>query len=403
MCCLVAYIVRGKLLQILYMQKIGILLPRSTYYSSIGFDLFEGLQSGLQHLKRNDTTVVCDNIGFGTDQQQCYRIAESMLLQDGVSVVFAYISHKTAQLLRPLFLASNKVLIVLDSGANLPHEWPESSNTLFHSLHNSLGSWLSAGEATEQGHNKAAMVTGYYDGGYLHTYATYLGFTAGGGNIAYNHATGYTRTDFSMEKLKHWFSEQSETCLLSPFSGDFVQWYFEELNLHFSSLYPEVFMPPFGMEEMMLSETRFPDHNIQGIAAWYKNNPRKENQEFCTALTQKGKTPNLFSLLGWEASILGIKAIDLMAENNHNGKEVCGQLLNYSFESPRGHVFFHAPTKTTLSSMYQSVIKPDNTEHCALKIIRELPTELILDTYENMVNTPLENAISGWHNSYTCI
>ena len=34
------------------MQKIGILLPRSTYYQTISFDIFQGLQSGLENLEK---------------------------------------------------------------------------------------------------------------------------------------------------------------------------------------------------------------------------------------------------------------------------------------------------------------------------------------------------------------
>ena len=106
------------------MQTIGILLPRSTYYQTIGFDLFEGLRSGLRHLGRSDIKIITENIGFGAEKQQCYRSAEKLLLEENVSVVIAYIGHRTAQLLRPLFLAANKMLIVLDAGANLPNEWP---------------------------------------------------------------------------------------------------------------------------------------------------------------------------------------------------------------------------------------------------------------------------------------
>ena len=121
------------------MQTIGLLLPRSTFYETIGFDLYEGLRSGLLQLGRDDIKIKTENIGFGADKQQCYRSAEKLLLEDNASIVIAYIGHKTAQLLRPLFLAANKILIVLDSGAHLSQEYSSSPNIIYHSLHNALG------------------------------------------------------------------------------------------------------------------------------------------------------------------------------------------------------------------------------------------------------------------------
>src|SRR3989338_2192712 len=98
------------------MPKIGVLLPRSSYY---------------------------EIIGFGADKNSVYRAAERILLDENIAVVFAYLTQRSAQLLRPLFMAANRLLIVLDAGANLPQEWPTTPNILYHSLHNSLGAWLS--------------------------------------------------------------------------------------------------------------------------------------------------------------------------------------------------------------------------------------------------------------------
>lgn len=385
------------------MSKIGILLPRSTYYSSIGFDLFEGLKTGLKKAGRDDICLISDNIGFGTDQQQCYQIAERFLMQENISVVLAYVSHRVAQLLRPLFLAANKILIVLDSGANLPHEWPESTNTVFHSLHNSLGSWIISEIACKQGYRKGAVVTGYYDGGYLQTHALYRGFTETGGEIVYNHATGYVRNQFSMESLQNWFVSQPDTCFLSTFSGDFVQWYFEELALHFKTTRPEVYLPPYALEETMLQQTPFPEHAIQGVAAWYQDNNSPENRLFINSMNEIGRKANIFSLLGWEAATLGSQASDLMEVYLQNGQEACRELLEFTFAGPRGDVFFHVPTRTSQAPLYHVNLKPDAKGNCSLHVMQKIPRNQTMDCYEKMVETPLENAVSGWHNSYTCI
>ena len=279
------------------MQTIGIVLPRSTYYETIGFDLYEGLRSGLKNLGRNDIKIVSENIGFGADKQQCYRSAERLLLEENADLVIAYIEHRTAQLLRPLFLAANKMLIVLDAGTNLPHEWSACPNIFYHSLHNALGAWHIAKDAVANGHKNAGMVTGYYDGGYLHTYSISKSFEIAGGTICFNHATGYKDIDFTMESLKLHLEQYPDSALLSLFSGDFVQWYFEGIKNLFENKNIPIYLPPFAFEETMLSQAVYPSNNIKGIAAWSKNINSEANLNFIDTITETGRTPNLFSLL----------------------------------------------------------------------------------------------------------
>src|SRR5690606_27025170 len=122
-------------------MNIGLLLPRSTYYSSISFDLFNGIKARISPEKHPEIKIFTENIGFGAEKQMVYRAAEQLIMQHDVELVFAYIGHSVAQLLRPLFLATNRMLIVLDAGAHLPHEWPSSENIVYHSLNNAIGAY----------------------------------------------------------------------------------------------------------------------------------------------------------------------------------------------------------------------------------------------------------------------
>jgi branched-chain amino acid transport system substrate-binding protein len=183
------------------MIKIGVLLPRSSFHTSINIDIFEGLKEGFKYFKKDHFKVVSENIGFGTDKQICYRAAEKLLLEEDAEVVLAYIGHRTAELLKPLFLSVNKLLIVLDAGANMPNEYPTCPNIIFLSLHNALGARLTAKLATEKKLVKGAMITGYYDGGYLQTFSISESFTDFEGKIVFNHATGHSKQDFSVQIL----------------------------------------------------------------------------------------------------------------------------------------------------------------------------------------------------------
>jgi branched-chain amino acid transport system substrate-binding protein len=383
------------------MQTIGILLARSTYYQTISFDLYEGLRSGLKQLGRNDIKIVTENIGFGADKQQCYRSAEKLLLDDNASVVIAYIGHRMAQLLRPLFLAANKMLIVLDAGANLPHEWPTCPNIFYHSLHNALGASLAAKQATDDGYKSAGMVTGYYDGGYLHTYSVSKGFEETGGKIAFNHATGYKSEDFSIEPLKEYLNQNPNSALLSIFSGDYVQWYFEKIKNSFEGENLPVYLPPFGFEETMLAEAIYPGNNIKGIAAWSKKIKSDENTVFIEALSATGRTANLFSLLSWESATIALKVLDLIGEHKNNISQIATALQSFTFESPRGGIYFDSKTNTSISPLYNAIIVSDNEGKCEMEILGESID--VYGHYEKLTNQDLNNSTSAWYNSYVCI
>lgn len=382
------------------MQTIGILLPRSTFYQSIGFDLHEGLRSGIKQTGRENIRIVTENIGFGADKQQCYRSTERLLLEENASLIIAYIGHRTAELLKPLFLATNKILIVLDAGANMPTEWPTCPNIFYHSLHNTLGAWLTAKKAIKDGYTNGGMVTGYYDAGYLHTYSISKSFENAGGKICFNHATGYKETDFTMKPLREHLENNSNSALLSLFSGDFVQWYFDEIKKEFHEKNIPIYLTPFGFEETMLENAVYSSNAIKGIASWSKKIESSQNKLFIETIESTGKTPNIFSLLGWESAIIALKVLGLTAKNNNKVTQIASELHTFEFEGPRGKIFFDAKTNNSICPLYEASII-ENKGMCEVEIGPEIKN--IKEEFEEMCRLPLENNISAWYNSYTCI
>lgn len=383
------------------MKKIGILLPKSTYYATIGFDIFEGIKTKLQQIHGSEIKIITENIGFGADKQQCYRSAERLLLDENVDIIVAYIGHRTAQLLRPLFLAANKILVVLDSGANLPQEWSVCPNIVYLSLHNALGASLTAQLAVDKGHTVGGLVTGYYDGGYLHTYSISKSFEIAGGSIGFNHATGYKEEDFTMQPLMEHLENYPNAALLTLFSGDFIQWYFAKIKNSMLEKKASIFLSPFGLEESMLEDADFPGGNVQGIAAWSKKIENVENATFIKSLESVGKTPNLFSLLGWEAATFVSKILSLLEHNNNNIGNTISDLDSYSFESPRGNITFLAKYNYTVAPLYEVNMVANDTGNCAIEIVNTI--ENTSDAFEKLFGLDIGETNSAWYNSYVCI
>jgi len=383
------------------MQTIGILLPRSTYYETIGFEIFNGLKAGLQKIGNEEVRVVTENIGFGADKQQCYRSAEKLLLEENASIVIAYIGQRGAQLLRPLFLSMNRLLIVLDAGANLPHEADYCPNIVYHSFHNSVGSWLSSKMAITDGLKDGGMVTGYYDGGYLHTVALTEGFVRNGGNICFNLATGFKPETFSMDDLQTHLQNYPGSALLTLFSGDFVQWFFKDLKRVFGEESQPIYLSPFGLEEGMLAEAPFPGEHTKGIAAWSVTLDSLENQEFITAIESfTDKTPTIFALMGWESALLVDHLLKMQMEQGT--KKITPEILNrISFKSPRGQVSFYEKLNTTYAPMYRATVIPTDNNMCQLRI--EETIEDIVPLLDEISGIHMNNVETAWYNSYVCI
>lgn len=382
------------------MQKIGILLPRSTYYDTISFDIYEGFRSGLENIGKQDIKIITENIGFGADKQQCYRSTEKLLLEENVSLVIAFIGHRTAELLRPLFLAANKILIVLDAGANLPNEWPSCPNIFYHSLHNALGARLSAKKAINDNFKEGALITGYYDGGYLHTYSISKSFEDFNGKIVFNHATGYKTEDFTMEPLISHLNNYPSTALLSLFSGDFVQWYFKEIKDRFRKQNLPIYLTPFGLEETMLENAVFPSESVSGVISWSKKIENNENKVFIETINSSGRKPNLFSLISWEASSIVIKTLELISEHKNNISKIASELQRFTFNSPRGEIYIDAKTNTTISNLYEATLI-ENNGMCEIKLEKKVND--VKEEFENLCRLSMNNVNSAWYNSYTCI
>jgi len=383
------------------MHTIGILLPRSTFYDTMSYDLFQGLKAGIRSMGNDNIRITTENIGFGADKQQCYRGAEKLLLEENASVVIAYIGHRTAQLLRPLFLAANRLLIVLDAGASLPQEWPSCPSIFYLSLQNALGAWLAGTMAVEEGHLAGGMVTGYYDGGYLHTYSISKSFEQAGGTIRFNHATGYTDDDFSMKPLTAHLEENPESALLSLFSGDFLQWYFREVKENLIPNTAPIYLSPFGMDENVLEVSDFPNNKVRGIAAWSKTIKTQPNQNFCVAMEEASRTPNLFSLLGWESAIVASTALSLADSTKNNISEMAEALHDFTFESPRGTISFDPKTNTSIAPLYKASVASSLQGKCILQI--EEMVSNTKESFQSMAGEDLNGAYSSWYNSYTCI
>ncbi len=105
-------------------MNIGILFPRSNTYPLIGSDFLEGFKTYIkQEGLDKEITINAESIGFGGSEKEVYAKAEKLLMMDDVDILIGFIDEKILELIKPLVLASGKLMMVVNAGANHPLNW----------------------------------------------------------------------------------------------------------------------------------------------------------------------------------------------------------------------------------------------------------------------------------------
>jgi branched-chain amino acid transport system substrate-binding protein len=234
----------------------------------------------------------------------------------------------------------------------------------------------------------------------LHTYALVNGFMQGGGEMAFNHVTGYTQQDFTMAPLPGYLSSHPDTCLLSLFSGDFCEWYFRGIREYFPENAPPVYLAPFSLEETMLARAVFPGSSVKGVATWSKQLDNAQNKAFCKAMEDAGREASLFSLLGWEGAALCVIALEAVKVHKNDVAAASEEIKAATFHTPRGLVQFHQASNQSFGPMYEVKLEQNEKGFCRLHITGEVNN--VNEALDFLSTSDLEQNMSGWYNSYAC-
>lgn len=366
--------------------KIGLLLPRSTDYPAMGFDILHGLRSFLDS-NNIDNTIVSENIGFGEDNALNYAKAEKLLLQDNADVLVTYCNSSNAEALYQLAEASGKKFIFLDAGMQLPHA--EASTSCYHISLQGIHACRLSGYMAGSGNRKVLMATSFYEGGYRGPWCYDRGLSEAGGSVCGNYVSAYKTADFTLEPYIGMMHQSGASSVAACFSSYLAELFFKELREknHEHSL--PVYCSPFMAEEQLLEKCDFPGGEFFAVVPWGKNLNTEAQKTFVETLP-KNKPANLFHLLGWEAGII-------LASLNKNNTSLEG----FSYESPRGQVTIHPQTHYTFSSLYKGEIKANEKGKCDLIITGEIPVTAE-DHLRVMQDRPM-SVVSGWRNNYLCI
>jgi len=383
------------------MPAIGILLPGSTLYPSIGIDFLQGIRSCLKYYQTPDITLHNFPIGYGLHDNDIYTQAEKMLLTNDADVVIAYADDRVAQKLSPLFAAAGKLLIITNAGAHYPpHAETGFSNTLFHSLNDCLYSYMTGrlcGESPE--HKKAIAATSFYDGGYQHCNAMSTAYANAGGEIQFNFISHFKKEQFNINPLAAFIqSNPAVNTLLCLYCGDMARCFYEQIAPLQQQYNLQLFGSPMLFDNTPgdFAETNPFVKQIKGYTGYTASLPNEQNRNFTDFFKKEyNKEANLFSLQGWETALLMIYYL----QHQTGGVSVLQaieKLKEKPVPSPRGAV--RVNNSHVVTGPAYLVNAEGKLQVQVLEMIED-----IMPYYNDMISQVPDTFFSTWQNTYLCI
>lgn len=383
------------------MIKTGILLPRSTLFPAMGFDLLHGLKTSLQQRGvRESFQLLTDNIGFGADQKEIYSKAERLLLQEDADIVIVVADTAVEELLSPLFTAYNKLLIVVHFGANFPESWTPAPTTWVHSLNFCLHTRLTGKLAAAQEDKQAVYTASFYDAGYRQCYAFLNSHQQNGGIACYTHVTDFRPDFFTLQPADDFLAANPVQNMICLYAADLAALFYEKaaplqekykLNLFVSPMMLDASVRDYAGDKTLAV-------NATGYTPWLPSLDNEENSLFCSGFEKAAnKKANIMGLLGWETGML----LDLFAkqfEQKNQWSEVIISAGDSRLPSPRGWLQLD---KTTQHSVGPSWLA---TATGNFEVMAAGETMDTLDEWRSFTKETLSaDDTSGWKNTYLCI
>jgi hypothetical protein len=386
------------------MLRIGVLLPRSSLFPAFGLDILTGIKSCLKHFGITDNfKLLTDNIGFGIEEAEIYTKAERLLLQEDADIVMVVADNAIGELLEPLFTTSNKLLLLVNTGAGIPDNWQSSPTTIVHTLNLSLHARLTGKLAAQENENKKGVyVLSYYDAGYRQVFSMMTSHQQYGGEPMFTHVTHLKAEQFTLAPLEEFLEQDSEVkTVLCLFTGEMAEQFCNEilpvqdkfrLRLYASPMLLEVFQTKLAAQQL-------PATMMKGYTCWTPGLDNTGNSAYKTAFkTAANKEATIFGALGWDTGLLLKAVLQQHQQGNTNAAAIVPALCHTVYESPRGWMKIDPQTFYTYAPPVL-IGQAEDGKTITINEFQDTDTEWKQFTAEKFP----PGTSSGWRNTYLCI
>lgn len=381
--------------------KIGVLLPQSSIYPTLGQNLIAGiqLQAMQSHgpLAERKLQFITEDIGFG--QSLAEQKALKLTGFDAVDLVVGVVSTGVAAIIRDIFQARQTLFIANTIGENiLRHQ--EHSPFIFY---NSLSHWqsnLALGRWAARHLGKQAFITmSFYDSGYDTPYAFRMGLEHGGGTVLRTYMSHRPPDTGDFKPLFAHIKDAQPDFVYAAYCGPkattFVQAYAQS---EFAGRIPLV-GTGFLTDDALLSQQGTAALGVKTCLPWASDLESSANQHFISSYQEMHqRTPDVFALLGFETGYLIDQALQARGDLRHI-EAVRESLLRTAFISPRGRLTMNPDTQTTATPLYIREVQRQGDRLSNVPIAQVDP----LAEEDEQIQAMRSSPHSGWLNAYLCV
>jgi len=367
------------------MKKIGVLLPQSKAYPTIGKDFVRGLKQALG----GEIEMKIEGVGLANNPKDVIDSIQKLINQEDVALTTGLLGHKGMPEVLDFVEGMDETLIYADLGAAEPESLKGrkgvycNSFGLFDASH-ALGKYL-----VENGMKNIGVSTCYYDAGYAFLEALENAVHKDPkGQLAGHFITPLNPRENEAELMAEFVSESKPDAIFGFHNGVFAKEHAEYLRLNKINESTPLYTLPFSIEERVLKEYPYIFNKTRCVSSWFPELENEENTIFIEKYkSEYGSIPSIFALLGYENGLL----IEQFLKDE--------DLITKPFSGPRGSLNINPETNRTSCTHYLwELLAKENA------YIRNALQSLELDDYSisKVEHEDVNSGIGGWHNAYLC-
>lgn len=364
------------------MKKIGVLLPQSKTYQTIGREFMNGLRL----LPGEDYSFIVEGIGLGNNSQViCDRI-DKLSLQENVSAVIGFVGDHDLKVLHEKVnnLQLPTLFVRLGAFPDIKTENNRYAINLSYGLCDAislLGDWF-----VNNGYGKVAVTGSFNDIGYGFTEALEKPLYEAGGQFAGHHIPPLHPRENEAQLAEEFYTSTEFDIACQFYNGAFAEENIEYLTSFQDKIKEALMFGPFALNKDQLQRIGDLVNEIFMFASWIPVELRGEASEFDQDYYKKyGDYPTVNALLGFESGLL----LDLTLNQPVDIQE--GETI--SIETPRGTCVLNEDLKIQTPQRIWKAEKNNGS-----MIMKEIKTS---GTDKN-ITVPFEGQENGWHNAYLC-
>lgn len=374
--------------------KLGILLPQSKQYPTMGRDFVDGLELALGN---TPVQLHVEGIGIGADPKQTIDAIQKLQLQHRVHLITGLLGHNQMERLHQQIVDLDAVLLSADLGATLPHGLPQTPNVFCNSFDLAHSSLLAAQQMAANGHTKVAVSTCFYDSGYGFMAALDKGLSQTSAQFAGHFITPHMPRPNESELMSEFVSATTPDVVYAQYSGIFAREHATFLQQNGLTRQLPLYASHFAVEEALLDEFPSLFDGVRCITSWMTTDDAPANRQFVDAFMDAyDRSPSVFALLGYENG-RAIAAVQASAPK-YTPADIKRALASVNFDGPRGTFAFHPQTHRTAFDQHEWLIEARDGGYQKTKTAR---LSVSSEQTAEMMKTP-PSTMGGWHNAYLC-